>query len=131
MTSSSGCISAGSHDFPRYSAALAMELASRFVTTTLIASSARSRAYLRAMGGSASGNVWVWILVASAEPDRARLCGVIDSVSFVGDRQRLVVSGVSTKLINVDAPNTIQVKAGDRIGLLIAPEAVHLLPPEH
>lgn len=66
-----------------------------------------------------------------AEPDRAPLCGVIDSVSFVGDRQRLVVSGVSTKLISVDAPNTIQVKAGDRIGLLIAPEAVRLLPPEH
>jgi putative spermidine/putrescine transport system ATP-binding protein len=65
-----------------------------------------------------------------AEPDSAPLCGVIDSVSFVGDRQRLVVSGVSTKLMNVDAPNTIQVKAGDRIGLLIAPEAVRLLPPD-
>jgi TOBE domain len=108
-----------------------MELASRFVTTTLIASSARSRAYLRAMGGSASRNVWLWILVASEEPDGARLCGVIDSVSIVGDRQRLVVSGASTNLINVDAPNTIQVKTGDRIGLLIAPEAVRLLPPEH
>ena len=83
------------------------------------------------MGGSASGNVWVWILVASAEPDRARLCGFIDSGSFVGDRQRLVVSGVSTKMISVDAPNTIQVKTGDRIGLLIAPEAVRLLPPGH
>jgi putative spermidine/putrescine transport system ATP-binding protein len=65
-----------------------------------------------------------------AQPDSAPLCGVIDSVSFVGDRQRLVVSGVSTKLMNVDAPNTIQVKAGDRIGLLIAPEAVRLLPPD-
>jgi putative spermidine/putrescine transport system ATP-binding protein len=65
-----------------------------------------------------------------AQPDGAPLCGVIDSVSFVGDRQRLVVSGVSTKLMNVDAPNTIQVKAGDRIGLLIAPEAVRLLPPD-
>jgi putative spermidine/putrescine transport system ATP-binding protein len=53
--------------------------------------------------------------------------GIIDSVSFVGDRQRLVVSGASDKLLNVDAPNTIRAKTGQRIGLLIAPEAVRLL----
>ncbi|WGS18659.1 MULTISPECIES: ABC transporter ATP-binding protein [unclassified Bradyrhizobium] len=56
------------------------------------------------------------------------LSGIIDSVSFVGDRQRLVVSGASTKPLNVDAPNTVQAKAGDRIGLSIAPEALRLLP---
>jgi putative spermidine/putrescine transport system ATP-binding protein len=33
--------------------------------------------------------------------------------------------------MNVDAPNTIQAKAGDRIGLSIGPEAVCLLPPQH
>ena len=58
------------------------------------------------------------------------LSGIIDSVSFTGDRQRLVVSGVSSRPLNVDAPNTIQVKAGDRVGLSIAPEAVRLLPLE-
>jgi len=30
----------------------------------------------------------------------------------------------------VDAPNTIKVNAGERIGLSIAPRAVRLLPPE-
>ena len=39
-------------------------------------------------------------------------------------------SGASGKLLTVDAPNTVQAKAGERIGLLIAPEAVRLLPPE-
>ncbi|MBR0869570.1 ABC transporter ATP-binding protein [Bradyrhizobium tropiciagri] len=58
------------------------------------------------------------------------LAGIIDAVSFVGDRQRLVVSGASTKPLNVDAPNTIQAKAGDRIGLSIPPEALRILPSE-
>jgi putative spermidine/putrescine transport system ATP-binding protein len=60
----------------------------------------------------------------------ASLTGVVDSASFVGDRQRLVVSGASSKPLNVDAPNTIRVQAGERVGLSIAPEAVRLLPPE-
>ena len=61
----------------------------------------------------------------------APLAGVIDSVSFIGDRQRMIVSGVSNKLLTVDAPNTVQAKAGERIGLLIAPDAVRLLPPDN
>ncbi len=61
----------------------------------------------------------------------ARLSGTIDSVSFIGDRQRMVVSGVSGKLLTVDAPNTVRAKAGEPIGLLIAPDAVRLLPPEN
>jgi hypothetical protein len=36
-----------------------------FLTTTLIASSIRSRAYLSAVGNSSSGKVWVWISRAS------------------------------------------------------------------
>jgi putative spermidine/putrescine transport system ATP-binding protein len=32
--------------------------------------------------------------------------------------------------LTVDAPNSARVKAGDRVGLAIAPEAVRLLPPE-
>jgi putative spermidine/putrescine transport system ATP-binding protein len=58
------------------------------------------------------------------------LSGIIDSVSFTGDRQRLVVSGASDKLLTVDAPNTIKARAGDRIGLSITPDAVRLLPAE-
>ena len=65
------------------------------------------------------------------EPGSAPLSGVIDSVSFIGDRQRLVVSGASNGLLTVDAPNTVQAKLGERIGLLIPPDAVRLLPPEN
>ena len=61
----------------------------------------------------------------------APLSGIIDNVSFIGDRQRLVVSGASDKPLTVDAPNTVQAKAGDRIGLSILPEAIRLLPPEN
>jgi putative spermidine/putrescine transport system ATP-binding protein len=60
----------------------------------------------------------------------AALTGVVDSVAFNGEKQRLVVSGASDKPLTVDAPNSAQVKAGDRVGLSIAPEAVCLLPPE-
>jgi putative spermidine/putrescine transport system ATP-binding protein len=68
--------------------------------------------------------------VGVASPEGAPLSGTVDSVSFIGDRQRLVVSGASTKPLTVDAPNTILLKSGERIGLLIAPEAVRLLPSD-
>jgi putative spermidine/putrescine transport system ATP-binding protein len=64
------------------------------------------------------------------EAGNAPLSGIIDSVSFIGDRQRLVVSGASDKLLTVDAPNTVRASAGDRVGLSISPDAVRLLPPE-
>ena len=60
----------------------------------------------------------------------APLSGIVDSVSFIGDRQRLVVSAASRGLLTVDAPNTVQVTPGERIGLSISPDAVRLLPPE-
>ena len=61
----------------------------------------------------------------------APLSGTIDSVSFIGDRQRMIIAGVSNKFLTVDAPNTIKAKAGERVGLLIAPDVVRLLPPEN
>ncbi len=60
----------------------------------------------------------------------APLAGIVDSISFIGDRQRLIVSGVSAKPITVDAPNTLEAKAGERIGLSIAPQSIRLLPVE-
>ena len=65
------------------------------------------------------------------EAGSAPLSGVIDSVSFIGDRQRLLVSGASDRPLAVDAPNTVQALVGDRIGLSISPDAVRLLPPEN
>jgi putative spermidine/putrescine transport system ATP-binding protein len=64
------------------------------------------------------------------EADNAPLSGTVDNVSFIGDRQRMTVSGVLDKTLTVDAPNTVRAQAGERIGLLIAPHAVRLLPPE-
>ena len=86
-----------------------------------------------------SGNASMLAAVAMIRPETirvveaecAQLSGVIDSVSFIGDRQRLVVSGVSSKPLTIDAPNTVQAKAGERIGLLISPDAVRLLPSEN
>ncbi len=65
-----------------------------------------------------------------AEAGAAPLSGTVDGVSFIGDRQRIVVGGVSARPLAVDAPNTLEVKVGERIGLLIAPEAIRLLPAE-
>jgi putative spermidine/putrescine transport system ATP-binding protein len=63
--------------------------------------------------------------------ESAPLSGIIDSVSFIGDRQRLVVSGASNRLLTVDAPNTVHVTPGERVGLSISPDAIRLLPPEN
>jgi putative spermidine/putrescine transport system ATP-binding protein len=64
-------------------------------------------------------------------PDSAPLTGTIDSVSFVGDRQRMILSGAARKPLAVDASNRVLAKPGERVGLSIAPEAVRLLPPEN
>jgi putative spermidine/putrescine transport system ATP-binding protein len=68
--------------------------------------------------------------IGVVEAGSAPLSGIIDSISFNGDRQRLIVSGASDKPLTVEAPNTLHARAGDRIGLSIAPEAVRLLPQE-
>ena len=67
--------------------------------------------------------------IGIVEAGSAPLSGAIDSISFIGDRQRIVVSGVSDRPLTIDAPNTIRVEIGERVGLLIAPNAVRLLPP--
>jgi putative spermidine/putrescine transport system ATP-binding protein len=67
----------------------------------------------------------IGIVTAGSAP----LSGTIDSVSFIGDRQRMIIGGASNKFLTVDAPNTIKAKAGERVGLLITPDAVRLLPP--
>jgi putative spermidine/putrescine transport system ATP-binding protein len=67
--------------------------------------------------------------IGIVEAGSAPLSGAIDGISFIGDRQRIVVSGVSDRPLTIDAPNTIRVEIGERVGLLIAPNAVRLLPP--
>jgi putative spermidine/putrescine transport system ATP-binding protein len=65
------------------------------------------------------------------EAATAPLSGTIDSIGFIGDRQRMVVSGACAKPLTVEAPNTVKAEVGDRVGLLIAPDAVRLLPAEN
>jgi putative spermidine/putrescine transport system ATP-binding protein len=66
--------------------------------------------------------------IAIVDAANASLSGVIDSISFIGDKQRMVVTGAADKPLTIDAPNTVCVKTGDRVGLSIAPAAVRLLP---
>ncbi len=58
------------------------------------------------------------------------LTGLVDSVRFAGDRQRIVVRDAAAVPLTVDAPNTIRVSAGERIGLSIEPSAIRLLPEQ-
>jgi putative spermidine/putrescine transport system ATP-binding protein len=67
----------------------------------------------------------IGIVTAGSAP----LSGTIDTVSFIGDRQRMIIGGATNKFLTVDAPNTIKARAGERVGLLIATHAVRLLPP--
>jgi putative spermidine/putrescine transport system ATP-binding protein len=68
--------------------------------------------------------------IGIVEAGDAPLSGVVDSISFIGDRQRMVLSGVSNRLLIVDAPNAIKTRVGEKVGLLVASNAVRLLPPE-
>src|ERR1700712_981514 len=88
----------------------------------------------QAIGGDANVPAAVAMIrpetIRVVETGNAPLSGIIDSVSFIGDRQRLVVSGASSRILTVDAPNTVKAQAGDRIGLSIAPHSIRLLPWE-
>jgi putative spermidine/putrescine transport system ATP-binding protein len=57
----------------------------------------------------------------------AALTGCVESVSFIGDRQRVSIGGAADRPIMVDAPNTLAVERGERIGLAADPSALRLL----
>lgn len=84
----------------------------------------------------ASGNLPAAVAMVRPETIRivdvasASLTGTVDGVSFTGDRQRIIVAGAAGKPLVIDAPNTVNVKTGDHIGLSIAADAVRLLPKE-
>jgi putative spermidine/putrescine transport system ATP-binding protein len=68
--------------------------------------------------------------ISVVAPEAASLSGQIERISFVGDRQRLTVRGTIERPLMVDAPNTLNLKIGERIGLAIDPHAVRVLPGE-
>ena len=112
-----------------------------FIGAANIVEAAMEDGHLMLPGGRqpVHGNMDMPAAVAMIRPETIRvtaagsapISGIIDNVSFIGDRQRLVVSGASRGLLTVDAPNTVQVTPGERIGLSISPDAVRLLPPEN
>jgi putative spermidine/putrescine transport system ATP-binding protein len=65
------------------------------------------------------------IKLVSAEG--AGLRGLVETVSFVGDRQRASISGAAGKPILVDVPNSIPLRTGDHVGLSIEPASIRLL----
>jgi putative spermidine/putrescine transport system ATP-binding protein len=83
--------------------------------------------------GTADGRVVAMIrpeAITIAAPAAASLVGEVDSVSFTGDRQRLAVRGAARRPLMIDVPNSVAVKAGDRVGLVVDPAAIRLLPGE-
>jgi putative spermidine/putrescine transport system ATP-binding protein len=88
---------------------------------------------LKIADGAADGTVLAMVRPESiqiAVAVSATLNGQIDSVSFVGDRQRASISGAAGRPITADIPNTIAIKAGDCVGLSIDPAAIRVLPGE-
>jgi putative spermidine/putrescine transport system ATP-binding protein len=82
-------------------------------------------------GGASNGTVLAMVRPESIRivaAEGAGLKGQVDGISFVGDRQRATISGAAAKPIMADVPNTIGIKAGDRVGLSVEPSAIRLLP---
>jgi putative spermidine/putrescine transport system ATP-binding protein len=83
--------------------------------------------------GQRSGNVIAMIRpesIALVAADDAGLRGQVDSVSFVGDRQRVLISGAAPRPLVADVPNALPLKAGDRVGLSVEPASIRLLPDD-
>ena len=72
------------------------------------------------------GNATLPAAVAMIRPETIRiveagsapLSGTVDSVSFIGDRQRMSSVAPPARSSTVDAPNRVKAGVGDRIGLL-------------
>ena len=80
---------------------------------------------------NAMGNIVAMIRPESIRvvaPGASRLSGRVERVSFVGDRQRLTVSGATQRPLLIDGSNTLAVKVGEQIGLDVEPSAVRVFP---
>ena len=60
--------------------------------------------------------------------EKATLTGRVESVSFIGDRQRVSIGGAAAKQLTADVSNITQVQVGDHVGLMIEASAIRLLP---
>ncbi len=69
-------------------------------------------------------------------PEAVQLCategaswqGQVQSISFLGDRQRATITGAADQPLMVEVPNISTLKAGDRVGLHVDSASLRLLP---
>jgi putative spermidine/putrescine transport system ATP-binding protein len=65
------------------------------------------------------------LVIVAAEG--AQLRGKVDTVSFVGDRQRITVSGAAAIPMLIDAPNTRSIRIGEMVGIEVDPAAIRFV----
>jgi putative spermidine/putrescine transport system ATP-binding protein len=85
------------------------------------------------VNSSVTGTVTVMVrpeAIGIVAPSTATCCGVVESVTFMGDRQRLTISGAAERPITAEVANSVEVKVGEQVGLMIHPEAIRVLPGE-
>ncbi len=63
-------------------------------------------------------------------PHSASCRGVVQTISFMGDRQRLIISGAAARPLTAEIANSIDVKVGEQVGLAVSPQAIRILPGE-
>jgi putative spermidine/putrescine transport system ATP-binding protein len=89
--------------------------------------------FLPLLCGGVTGPVTVMIRPESigiGAPTAATCCGIVESVSFMGDRQRLTLSGVTERPLTVEIANSIDVNVGEKVGLMIDPQSIRILNGE-
>jgi putative spermidine/putrescine transport system ATP-binding protein len=89
--------------------------------------------HLRLANGATGGPMVAMIRPESirvVDPAEANLSGVVESVNFTGDRQKLTVTGAADKIMQIDIPNSLDLKPGQRVGLSVPPDAIRILPAE-
>ncbi|MEA2933711.1 MAG: putative spermidine/putrescine transport system ATP-binding protein [Variibacter sp.] len=81
-------------------------------------------------GGAQDGPVVAMIrpeTISLTSANTGGLRGRVESVSFTGDRVRVIVADAAPRSIAIDAPNTVTVRTGDIVGLSIDASAIRLL----
>ncbi len=89
--------------------------------------------HLMLADGAGSGPVVAMIRPESirvVKPADATLSGVVEAVSFTGDRQKLTIGGAADKPIQIDISNSLDLRPGQRVGLSVPPDAIRILPAE-
>jgi putative spermidine/putrescine transport system ATP-binding protein len=63
-------------------------------------------------------------------PEVAALTGRVETINFEGGRQRVTIIDIGGRPLTVDAPNTLALKPGERVGLSVNKAMVRILPQD-